>query len=298
MRCAVCDRRPASTGLLCEECHDDLPSPAITPEQIITHGTRPTGAALIDLWGRPWPLDERTLVGRDGASNLTILESSISRHHAQLGRDAATDCWILRDLGSSNGTSVDDQPVTEPTRLVRGARIAFGSIGFYFLDRTGVLPSVTLDPAASATIRPTDRVTPLVTVAGAPEDVVEYVDPEITNVGIATMSIRLHEPSGGGGGILEVRGKKVQLTTTQFELCRLLADRMLAEAHQPDLVRGFMRSSELIGTLSWDSHDPADTHVKQLVRRTRRVLIKADIGDLIEARQRFGYRLRVIPKLA
>ncbi len=242
MRSAMCDQRPASTGLLGEEGHDDLPSPAGTPEQIVSHGTRPTSAALNDLGGRPSPLDERTLVGCEGASDSTPLEGSLSRHHAQLGRDAATAGGIFRDPVSSTGTSVDDQPVTEPTRLARGARI--------------------------------------------------------TDVGLATVPLRLHEPSRGGGGTLEVFGKKVQLATTHYELRRVLADRMLADAHQPDLVRGFMRSSELVGTLSWITPDPADTHVKHLVRRTRRVLIKAEIGDLIEARQRFGYRLRVIPKLA
>lgn len=72
---------------------------------------------------------------------------------------------------------------------------------------------------------------------------------------------------------------------------------MADEPHQPSVVRGFVRSSELLANLSWDTRDPADTNVKQLVRRTRRTLIKAEIGDLIEARQRFGYRLRIVPKL-
>jgi DNA-binding response OmpR family regulator len=72
---------------------------------------------------------------------------------------------------------------------------------------------------------------------------------------------------------------------------------MANESHQSDLVRGFVRSSELIADLSWDTKDPSDNHVKQLVRRVRRALIKAEIGDLIESRHRFGYRLRAIPKL-
>jgi len=32
------------------------------------------------------------------------------------------------------------------------------------------------------------------------------------------------------------------------------------------------------------------------VRRVRRALMKSEIGDLIESRHRFGYRLRAIPK--
>jgi len=53
--------------------------------------------------------------------------------------------------------------------------------------------------------------------------------------------------------------------------------------------------SELIADLSWDTREPSENHVKQLVRRVRRALVKSDIGDLIESRHRFGYRLRAIP---
>ena len=96
--------------------------------------------------------------------------------------------------------------------------------------------------------------------------------------------------------LIEVNGKQVQLTTTQFELMALMIKRMAGENHQPELVRGFVRSSELIADLSWDTREPSENHVKQLVRRVRRALIKSEIGDLIESRHRFGYRLRAIPR--
>ena len=121
------------------------------------------------------------------------------------------------------------------------------------------------------------------------------LEEERTDVGLPEMRFRLHEPTGGGGGLIEVDGKQVQLTTTQFELMALMIRRMAAEAHQPELVRGFVRSSELIADLSWDTREPSENHVKQLVRRVRRALIKSEIGDLIESRHRFGYRLRAIP---
>ena len=129
----------------------------------------------------------------------------------------------------------------------------------------------------------------------------QTVDPEFeeerTDVGLPEMRFKLHEPTGGGGGLIEVDGKQVQLTTTQFELMALMINRMAAELHQPELVRGFVRSSELIADLSWDTREPSENHVKQLVRRVRRALMKSEIGDLIESRHRFGYRLRAIPKM-
>ena len=70
---------------------------------------------------------------------------------------------------------------------------------------------------------------------------------------------------------------------------------MLADAEKPDDMRGFVAMTELM-KLSLDVSDPGEDHVRQLVRRVRRALVKAEIGDLIEARRGVGYRLRVIPR--
>ncbi|CAN5844107.1 hypothetical protein BH11MYX2_BH11MYX2_22250 [soil metagenome] len=292
--CPVCRQRPAEVGVLCEECRDELSSPIkITPEQIQLHGARPTMAALIDLWGRPHQLDPRTLIGRqvDG-QGLAILEPSVSRHHAHLTLDG--DEWAVRDLGSANGTyGTDDRLLEAPTPLKDKDRLRFGHIAFYFIEDITQLPAPKLGRTMTATIRPKPG------QGSKPELPAPYVvddGEERTDVGLPSLSFRLHEPTGGGGGLIEVNGKQVQLTTTQFELMALMIRRMSSEGHQPELVRGFVRSSELIADLSWDTREPSENHVKQLVRRVRRALIKSEIGDLIESRHRFGYRLRAIPR--
>jgi pSer/pThr/pTyr-binding forkhead associated (FHA) protein len=279
--------------VLCEECRDELSSPIkIMPEQIQLHGARPTMAALIDIWGRPHRLDPRTLIGRqvDG-QGLAILEPSVSRHHAHLTLD--NDEWTVRDLGSANGTFLDDKLIAAPAALHEGDRVRFGHIAFYFVEDVARLPPPRLGRTMTATIRPIERNA----VRDAPSFPLEPIAQEDhTDVGLPVMSFKMHEPTGGGGGLIEVDGKQVQLTTTQFELMALMIKRMAAEAHQPELVRGFVRSSELIADLSWDTHEPSENHVKQLVRRVRRTLMKSEIGDLIESRHRFGYRLRAIPR--
>ena len=298
MNCPVCKQRPAEVGVLCEECRDELSSPIrIMPEQLQLHGGRPTQAALIDLWGRPHRLDPRTLIGRqvDGAG-LAILEPSVSRHHAHITLDG--DAWTVRDLGSANGSYVDDKLIDTPAPVRAGDRVRFGHIAFYFLDDITRLPPPRVGRTATATIQP-PRASEA-PAAAAPVPQVGHADigdeEERTDVGLPTMSFKLHEPTGGGGGLIEVDGKQVQLTTTQFELMALMIRRMASEAHQPELVRGFVRSSELIADLSWDTREPSENHVKQLVRRVRRALMKSEIGDLIESRHRFGYRLRAIPR--
>ena len=280
--CPICRARPAEVGVLCEECRDELSSPIrIMPEQLQPHSARPTPAALIDLWGRPHRLDPRTLIGRQvEGEGLAILEPSVSRHHADIALDG--DAWTLRDLGSANGSYLDDKLVEGAVDLHEGDRVRFGHIAFYFVEDVTKLPSPRLGRTTTATIKPTTQ--PV------------FADDERTDVGLPMMTFKLHEPTGGGGGLVEVDGKQVQLTTTQFELMALMVRRMAAEAHQPEMVRGFVRSSELIADLSWDTREPSENHVKQLVRRVRRALMKAEIGDLIESRHRFGYRLRAIPR--
>jgi pSer/pThr/pTyr-binding forkhead associated (FHA) protein len=290
--CPVCRQRPAEIGVLCEECRDELSSPIrIMPEQLQLHGGRPTMAALIDLWGRPHRLDARTLVGRQvEGQGLAILEPSVSRHHAHVTLDG--DTWSIRDLGSANGSYIDDKGVDGVVEIRDGERVRFGQIAFYFVEDVAKLPTPKVGRTATATIRPQFAQQ----VLSQPPPPSAFDEDERTDVGLPMMSFKLHEPTGGGGGLVEVDGKQVQLTTTQFELMALMIRRMASEVHQPELVRGFVRSSELIADLSWDTREPSENHVKQLVRRVRRALMKSEIGDLIESRHRFGYRLRAIPR--
>ena len=283
--------------MLCEECRDELATPIrISPEQIQLRVQRPTGAALVDLWGRTHQLDPRTLIGRQIDNHgLAVLEPSVSRHHAHLTFD--NGAWTIRDLGSANGTFVDDRPVEAPAEIHTGARIRFGHIGFYLIEQTEHLPAPKLARTVTTTLRPPMPMAVVPAPSPGPVDDDAFEGEEHTDIGLPEMRFRLSEPTGGGGGLVEVDGKQVQLTTTQFELMALMIKRMATERHQPELVRGFVRSSELIADLSWDTREPSENHVKQLVRRVRRALMKSEIGDLIESRHRFGYRLRAIPKM-
>lgn len=278
--------------MLCEECRDELASPIkISQEQILTRVQSPTPAALIDIWGRPHQLDTYARIGRQvDDRGIAVLEPSVSRNHAELTFDGGA--WQIRDLGSANGTYIEDKLVEATTAVNPGDRIRFGHIAFYLIDDVARLPPPKSARTVTTTIKPQNVP---VNRHAATTDGDDFGD-EHTDVGLPEMRFRLSEPTGGGGGLIEVDGKQVQLTTTQFELMALMIKRMASEVHQPELVRGFVRSSELIADLSWDTREPSENHVKQLVRRVRRALMKSEIGDLIESRHRFGYRLRAIPK--
>jgi DNA-binding winged helix-turn-helix (wHTH) protein len=64
------------------------------------------------------------IVGRDDSADIVLPEATVSRRHARLRITGASG--IVEDLGSQNGTWVNDRKVTEPTPLTDGDRIRFG----------------------------------------------------------------------------------------------------------------------------------------------------------------------------
>jgi DNA-binding NtrC family response regulator len=56
----------------------------------------------------------RLAVGRDDLAALRLADERVSQRHLEVEHDGAT--WTVRDLGSTNGTCLDGQPLTEPRR--------------------------------------------------------------------------------------------------------------------------------------------------------------------------------------
>jgi DNA-binding winged helix-turn-helix (wHTH) protein len=70
--------------------------------------------------------DGESVLGRDDGSDVVLADTTVSRRHARItiGDDGAT----LADLGSQNGTWVNEGRVTEPVRLTNGDRIRLGRV--------------------------------------------------------------------------------------------------------------------------------------------------------------------------
>jgi phosphoserine phosphatase RsbU/P len=64
------------------------------------------------------------IIGRATTAGLVVPDSSMSRHHARLFRRDGR--WWVEDLGATNGTSLNDQPLVEPKALGTGDRIRLG----------------------------------------------------------------------------------------------------------------------------------------------------------------------------
>ena len=72
------------------------------------------------------------VVGRAAGCEVPLEDSSISRRHARLFV-RASHCSV-EDLGSSNGTFVNDRRVEREEPLAPGDRLRFGSVNASFVD--------------------------------------------------------------------------------------------------------------------------------------------------------------------
>ncbi len=95
-----------------------LPSPSLRAE----HG--PLAGRSFRVDGSPFSL------GRSADNDLSLPESSISRHHAQIERREGR--WYLVDLGSANGTFLNRQRLESPQPLHSGDLIELGASVFAF----------------------------------------------------------------------------------------------------------------------------------------------------------------------
>ncbi|KFG73087.1 DUF1707 and FHA domain-containing protein [Streptomyces mutabilis] len=67
-------------------------------------------------------------IGRDPANGLRLTHETVSRVHAELSRQGGT--WVLRDLGSTNGTTVNGRRVIGAAVVREGDQIGFGRMAF------------------------------------------------------------------------------------------------------------------------------------------------------------------------
>jgi pSer/pThr/pTyr-binding forkhead associated (FHA) protein len=104
-------------------------------------------------------VEETYTIGRSPENSIQLQDTSVSGRHAQLFL-VAENCY-LKDLGSTNGTVVNDQPVSE-VKLRAGDRIRFGKVEACFeCDATSAaqpLPSFAETEARPAELstRPAD----------------------------------------------------------------------------------------------------------------------------------------------
>ncbi len=84
------------------------------------------------LDGRKIPLaTDRTTFGRKDSNAVVMKDAMVSSYHCEITREDGG--YVLRDLGSTNGSVVNGDPVSEMA-LNHGSRISLGKTRFIFVD--------------------------------------------------------------------------------------------------------------------------------------------------------------------
>ncbi len=135
--------QPASASAHAADAWEEPPAqqqqpqrrPAAQPAPVQA-GAQPAPAIRSYLYDpqtrRRFPLDaDRVVVGREISCDIQVNDPSVSRHHAEVTRTAQG--WAIRDTGSTNGTAVNDTPVSQ-SRIYNGDRIRLGNTQLVFQE--------------------------------------------------------------------------------------------------------------------------------------------------------------------
>ncbi len=76
--------------------------------------------------GETWSLDAVSRIGRAASNTVSIQDAFASAEHAQLSFRSGR--WWLEDLGSRNGTLLNEERLTAPTIVATGDVIGIGEV--------------------------------------------------------------------------------------------------------------------------------------------------------------------------
>ena len=115
------DSTPRSERRAQRRAAKNRPKPAKRPRGAPTHVAIVDGANAgeeISLDGAP------LLIGRGADAAIRLDDDYVSTRHARIA--SSGDQWFVEDLGSTNGTYIGSQRLSQPTSLQLGSQIRIG----------------------------------------------------------------------------------------------------------------------------------------------------------------------------
>jgi FHA domain len=114
--------RPDATGLYSSPAVDGADEPRLIVERAPGHTP-----------GMEYDIGEGAVMGRGDQAEIRLEDPFASSRHARLLRQGGI--VVLEDLGSTNGTYLNEELLTGPQPLHRGDRVRIGDSEFTYLDR-------------------------------------------------------------------------------------------------------------------------------------------------------------------
>jgi pSer/pThr/pTyr-binding forkhead associated (FHA) protein len=110
--------------------HSPEPAPESAPPTaaaLTTVGARVARLVIVAppaLAGQTYRVEGETTIGRGVGCAISIDDAHVSKVHARVFADEGA--WLIEDLGSTNGTTLDGAAVVAPSPIGPGARIGIG----------------------------------------------------------------------------------------------------------------------------------------------------------------------------
>jgi hypothetical protein len=275
MGCLCCGAN-SEVGGLCRPCAQEIaPCDGLIADHVRSNvDTTEAAAWVVDGFGAAHGIAPKTSIGRNHEGELVILASSVSREHAEIRKlDAG---WVVRDLGSRNGTYVDGARGQGRQPLAARSLLKIGDVALWFLAEVMHEP---LPPPSAATVSAGGG---LVRYQLAPGPI------ELCLVGTTDLA---------AGGALLSRAQGVEawcergLAPLEYQLMRALCMRATEEANSPSVVRGCVQTRQLARDLPFQSKYANEENVRQVVRRLRSVLGELGVDGVLAVAPGRGYYL-------
>jgi hypothetical protein len=77
--------------------------------------------------GHVFELARLSTIGRHPDATVTLSDEHVSARHAEISR-SANGAWLLRDVGSTNGTELNGTAITDPVAVRPGDLIGLGTV--------------------------------------------------------------------------------------------------------------------------------------------------------------------------
>lgn len=109
------------------------PSPVRQAAPVRRQSVQPSLLVVIDgpLAGSSVPLGAAPITLGRAASNTVVLDDEfVSSHHARVYPDPSSGSWVIEDLGSTNGTVVNQRRISAPTVLSARIPVRIGATTF------------------------------------------------------------------------------------------------------------------------------------------------------------------------
>src|SRR6266851_5726438 len=128
--CSRCGWSGPADLATCPRCGQPLSSASDVAPTLVQTSSRPV--LLLKLLGGELPPEEWEIegvpvgIGRLDDSDITLPHRSVSRHHARIVPSA--NGYVVEDLGSTNGTWLNDKPLNDRVALSDGDSLMVGDI--------------------------------------------------------------------------------------------------------------------------------------------------------------------------